>query len=103
MLVAGRPFEGPLFPEGWKNQEHLFVLSWYAAKGGGLGTKHFGPPGADDRSIEYFCNLMQWSKAASLGSSCYAGWHFGPESALGSHGRGVGWGWGWVGDGCVCR
>lgn len=54
--VGGRaaPFRDPSFQRAAllayfisrekENQEHLFVLSWYTAKGGGLGNQHFGPP-----------------------------------------------------------
>ena len=50
----GAPFRDPSFQRAAllayfisrekENQEHLFVLSWYMAKGGGLGNQHFGPP-----------------------------------------------------------
>ena len=55
MLVAGPPLLGTPLSRGLallayfisqekENQEHLFVLSWYTAKGGGLGNQHSGPP-----------------------------------------------------------
>lgn len=54
------------------------MLGWDTAKGGGLGN----PARVSRIGWLLFRSSLPWSKATSLGSSCLAGWHPGPVSAL---------------------